>query len=152
MLDASMLPVEISRKGRYCMWEYGGAYTSQGNARVISDCNGNPKVAMYIREHGDLCNSDHALVPVNVGDYSICAYHDHWWEDDIIEINEIVKFSVNEDGEVVAIAKRIDCIPACLFDAMKAAVDKNRDYHCRSPYFVKLCFSDEECNKVSSES
>ena len=62
------MPLHRSRSGLACLWECGGGLTNTGRAQLVASPTGKPKRAIYIRTHGDLCNGDHAPIPVRVGD------------------------------------------------------------------------------------
>ena len=121
---------EITRSssGIPCMWESGGSYTNTGNAQIITDCNGNPKRALYVRTHGDLACGYHALIPVRVGD---CVLTVSRHRDKYDFINE--KITAIE-GESVILEEIHD--PICI-GAYNAALDKVNDYHCRRPYYIR---------------
>ena len=69
--------IEISKKGIPCIWEAGGGWSNTGYATVIAGTHGEAKKAIYVRTYGDLACKDHALIPVQVGEYVINACVNH---------------------------------------------------------------------------
>jgi hypothetical protein len=69
------IKIERSKSGIPCIWEKGGGYTNTGEATIVAGKNGLPKKAIYIRQRGELANAEHALMPVEIGDYVIEANH-----------------------------------------------------------------------------
>ena len=67
--------IEKTKKGYPAYWEAGGGYTNTGEATIIANKDGQPKKAVYVRNRGQLANSHHALVILEVGDYIIEANH-----------------------------------------------------------------------------
>ena len=118
----------ISKSGLACLWENGGGMTNTGNAEIITDANGNPKRAIYVRKHGDLACKDHALIPVRVGDCVLTA--NRHWNQYAFTVQRIVSI----DGDTASLAATDD--PICLA-AYNAAVDKMNDYHCRRPHYIR---------------
>ncbi len=80
--------IERTKKGYPAFWESGGGYTNTGEATIIANKDGQPKEAIYIKKRGHLANSEHALMPVEVGDYIIKA--DHHRKDFYISVMKIV--------------------------------------------------------------
>ena len=62
------MPLHRSRSGLACLYECGGGLTNTGGAHLVTSPTGKPKRAIHIRTHENLCNDDHALIPVKVGD------------------------------------------------------------------------------------
>lgn len=69
------ISIERTKKGFPAIWESGGGFTNTGEAQIIAGKDGKPKRPIYIRKKGHLANSEHALLPIEVGDYVIKAYH-----------------------------------------------------------------------------
>jgi hypothetical protein len=69
LLFMRKIKIEKTKKGYPALWERGGGYTNTGVATIIAGKGGQPKRAIYIRQRGPLANDDHALIPVEVGDY-----------------------------------------------------------------------------------
>lgn len=122
--------IEISKKGIPCLWECGGGYKKTGDATVIAGKHGEAKKAIYVRTHGDLSCNDHALIPVQVGDYVINVDHQHG--NNTIKIFQIT--GINLDSKIAESAS-VEQMPAYLQEAVVACVDKSYDYHCRTPYY-----------------
>jgi hypothetical protein len=56
------------------LWEAGGGLTNTGRATIIADKNGRPKHPIYVRGAGSLSCGEHALIPIEPGDYVIKAH------------------------------------------------------------------------------
>lgn len=82
------IKIERSRSGIPCAWEKGGGYTNTGEAVIVAGKDGLPKKSIYVRQRGELANAEHALIPVEVGDYVIEA--DHHRKDFHISLMRIV--------------------------------------------------------------
>ena len=141
-----MLRIEVERtkKGLPAYWESGGGCRNTGTATIIADKNGQPKKAAYIRGRGELANSAHALIILEVGDYIIIASHHR--EDFYIEVLETFDFE-DFDSEMYAVVETVTRfdkgewdaeLPAFLETAVQAAVEKATCYHCRTPHYVKI--------------
>jgi len=122
------LKLTISRCGFACLWESGGAYTNTGSSQIIADANGYPKHAIFVRNRGNLCNANHALIPVNIGDKIVTAetHRDKVFMG-VLEIVDI------RDGKAICDV----CTEPIAEGALAAAIVKARDYHCRKPYYIK---------------
>ena len=121
----------ISKKGIPCLWEWGGGWTSTGTAMIIADYKGDMKKAIYVRKHGNLCNNDHALIPVREGDHLIFAERARGVM--TYQVQKIDKIDLeNEIAECIV----LDEIPIYLEEAIKACVAKCDDYHCRDVYYA----------------
>lgn len=136
------LAVERTKKGYPALWESGGGYRNTGDATIITNKEGQPKKALYIRRRGELANAPHALIILEVGDFIIEAHHHRG--DFRIEIFRITDFDVKEE-ETYAAVEQINCfdkgewdaeLPAFLEAAVQAAVNKATCYHCREPHFA----------------
>ena len=131
--------VEKTKRGFPALWECGGGYTNTGEATIIASPRGGSKRALYIRRRGELANSQHALIPVAVGDYIVEAYHHR--KNFEIEIYKILDFE--EETAVVEQVNRFIMgkwnaeLPTFLEAAVEAAMQKATCYHCRKPYFIK---------------
>lgn len=122
--------IEISKKGIPCLWESGGGWSNTGYATVIAGTHGEAKKAIYVRTYGDLACNDHALIPVQVGEYVINAEHNR--KEENIEVYQIT--GINLDDKIAELSQ-IDEIPKFLKSAVDACIDKSYDYHCRTPYY-----------------
>jgi hypothetical protein len=142
--------IERTKKGYPAFWEAGGSSTNTGEATIIANKDGQPKKAIYVRRRGQLANSYHALVFLEVGDYIIEANHHR--EDFEIQIFRILDFEVKyiemyeeRYEETYAIMKQVSCysmgewdaeLPTFLAAAVQAAMEKATCYHCREPHFI----------------
>lgn len=126
-------------QGIPCLWERGGGYTNTGWSVIIAGPSGEPKKPLYIRKRGQLANSYHALIPVQVGDHVITCNHHR--EDFFCEVWKLVRVDQEKAvGENVARFYQGEWspeLPMFLEDAVKAAKEKALCYHCRSPHFIK---------------
>ena len=152
--------VERTKKGLPCLWEAGGGFTNTGEATIIASPSGGPKKPVYVRRRGHLANGQHALIPVAVGDYVICAnHHRDDFEIFVYRITKILKEEAsiekiaeffngewdNKDIERVFAAwgagdlesvNDIDDETYNLCRAILAAEEKATCYHCREPHFI----------------
>ena len=135
--------IEKTKKGYPAFWESGGGYTNTGEATIIAGKDGQPKKTIYIRRRGSLANEEHALIPIEVGDYIIEANHHRG--DFEIQIFRITGFE-EEERETFAIVEQINYfsqnewdteLPPYLEAAVEAAMEKATCYHCREPHYVK---------------
>lgn len=131
--------IERTKNGYPALWESGGGSTNTGEATIITNKDGQPKKAIYVRSRGQLANGRHALIPISVGDYIISA--DHHRKDFKIEIYKILDFE--EETAVVEQVNRFSMgewdteLPAYLEAAVQAAMEKATCYHCREPHYVE---------------
>jgi len=132
------IKIERSKKGFPCIWEHGGGYTNTGVATIIAGKGGEPKRAIYIRQRGPLANDNHALIPVEVGDYII--YANHHRGDFELATYEIV--DIKEDVAIVELKHEFSSgewdkePPAYLEAAIEVAKQKATCYHCREPHYI----------------
>lgn len=138
----SKMKFEVSKSGKSVFWECGGAGTNTGFAEIICNSDGSKKTALFFKHGGHLAKGQHALFVANTGDFLISVYQHkgdveisvmHVW--DIIETTEkyitrkVITISnfKNEEWDIEP--------PEYLDAAIRAAVDKSFDYHCRSVYY-----------------
>ncbi len=135
--------VDKTKKGYPAYWEAGGGHTNTGYATVITDIDGRPKRAVYIRGRGELANSEHALIILEAGDHIIEASHHR--RDFFIKIFKILKFE-DKGKEKFAVIEQVNCfnmgewdkeLSAHLQAAVQAAIEKATCYHCREPHFIE---------------
>ena len=137
-MDTMKFELTLSKKGIPCLWESGGGMTNTGSSQIIADPNGAKKRAIYIKRSGSLACRQHALVPVAKGDVVIKAYHHRGdFEIRVYRLDNIV----DAEAEAVLEYEFSDGewnkdIPESLKDAVRAAMKKATDYHCRTPYYV----------------
>lgn len=141
-MQESKMRFEVSKSGKSVFWECGGAGTNTGFAEIICNSDGSKKTALFFKRGGHLAKGQHALFVANTGDFLISVYQHrgdveisvmHVW--DIVETTEkyitrkVITISnfKNEEWDVEP--------PAYLDTAIKAAVAKAFDYHCRSVYY-----------------
>jgi hypothetical protein len=143
------IKVEISKRGLSCLWEEGGGFTNTGRAIIIANGKGQSKKPIYVRRSGHLACSEHALIPVLVGDYIIQTSHHRY--DFTVSVHRIEGF--REEGgnrfADISLVNRFDQgewdadLPDFLVEAVVAAKNKATCYHCRSPHFVRESGDDE---------
>jgi len=122
--------VEITRSGSGipCLFERGGGYTNTGDAQIIADVGGYAKRAICVRTHGDLACGNHALIPVRVGDHIVTVERHR--DNVAIQVERIT--AIHQDTATVVPETALIC-----YDAIAAAVAKSREYHCRTPYYIR---------------
>jgi len=142
-----------TKEGFPCLWESGGGLSDRGESTIIANKDGRPKKAL---RRGQLANGEHALVPIEEGDYIINAFHRQnycYTQDFSVEIYKVVEFE-EIDEETFAVVEfyngkydmeHVICwgmpewdepLPAFLEDAVQAAMAKATCYHCREPHFA----------------
>ncbi len=135
--------IERTKKGYPAYWESGGGHTNTGEATIITNKNGQPKKAVYIRTRGSLANGNHALIILEVGDYIIEANHHR--EDFNITILKVLDFEDKKE-EIYAVVEQVYEFsrgewdkepPANLEQAVCAAMHKATCYHCREPHYIR---------------
>lgn len=141
-MQETTMKFEVSKSSKSVFWECGGAGTNTGFAKIICNADGSKKTALFFKHGGHLSNDKHALFIVDTGDFliSVCQHRGdvdisvkQVW--DIIETNEkyitrkVINISnfKNEEWDIE--------LPECLDTAIRAAVNKAFDYHCRSVYY-----------------
>ena len=97
--------IERTKRGYPAYWEAGGGFTNTGEATIIANKDGQPKEAIYVRRRGQLANSNHALVILEVGDYIVEA--DHHREDFEIGIYKVIDFDF-KTGSYITTGKTLD--------------------------------------------
>jgi len=143
--------IERTKRGYPAFWESGGGISDTGEATIIAGKDGKPKNAIYVRSRGQLANCRHALIPIEVGDYIIVAFH--YREDFQIEIYKVIDFE-EVKGEMYAVMQYVNgkyntehiiCygmnewdapLPAFLEAAVQAVMKKATCYHCREPHYI----------------
>ena len=129
----------ISKTGIPCLWEAGGGYSNTGKSQIIAGKNGEAKQPIYIRRRGELACCEHALIPVDVGDFIITTNHHRGdFETQICRVEEIhaetaVCSIIGEysRGEWTWGEEHHFLIPA-----VDAAWEKATCYHCRAPHYI----------------
>lgn len=141
-MQETTMKFELSKSGKSVYWEEGGAGTNTGSSDVICNADGSKKTALFFRRGGHMSNDKHALFIVDTGDYLIDVYQNRGDVDicvrqvwDIVETNE--KYVTRKVINISHFSEEQWDIepPACLDTAIRAAVDKAFDYHCRSVYY-----------------
>lgn len=132
--------IERSKRGIPCMWESGGGYSNTGGATIIAGPNGEKKTPLYIRRRGPLACAQHALVPVDVGDFIITAnHHREDFETQIYRVEEIR--AETAVCSIVGEYSRGEWTGGenhhFLGPAVNAAWEKATCYHCREPHYVR---------------
>jgi hypothetical protein len=131
--------VEKTKKGYPAFWEAGGGRTNTGYATIVAGRDGQPKKAVYVRGRGELANSSHALIILEVGDHIIESnQHRGDFEISIYRITGISK----EEASIEKIAGFSNdewdaAFPDFLEEAVQVAMIKATCYHCRAPHYIK---------------
>jgi hypothetical protein len=126
-------------EGRPCIWEEGGATTNKGRAIIIAGPKGEKKKAVYQRTSGHLACKEHALIPIETGDFIIVA--NQWRGEYSITVARIKEFKRFKEWDCdphddKVVAEVVESPPEFLFEAINAAKAKAAHYHCRGPHFV----------------
>jgi hypothetical protein len=131
--------IEKTKKGSPAYWEAGGGYSNTGGATIIANKDGQPKKAIFVRRGGELANSEHALIILEVGDHIIFASHHRGdFEIFVYRITEILKEEASTEKIAEFSSGEWDAeLPAFLEAAVQAAMGKATCYHCRAPHFIK---------------
>jgi DNA-directed RNA polymerase subunit RPC12/RpoP len=128
---------ERTKKGFPALWEQGGGSTNTGEAQLITGSRGEKLRPVYVRTKGHRANGQHALFIVQPGYYIVSVWY--WNKQNppfsvrAYRIEKIIEF----DGKLLAIAAKSSEKPE-LREAINAAMDKARCYHCRSPHYTLL--------------
>lgn len=145
-----MLKVERSRRGLPVMWEQGGGLSKTGDSQIIAGPHGEALRPLYIKTGGHLACCPHALFVVSKGMFAVTACH-HRGDFEITVSRLTGKFAAPDEygrgeaeAEVVASYKRAEwdgplaeeAASGFLRDAVGAATEKARCYHCREPHFM----------------
>jgi len=107
---------------------------------IIASPDGSAKRAIYVKERGSLANSDHALIPIAVGD--LVLYANRHRGDFVIDISRIVSIT-NEEAtlEPVALFSEGEWDNPAAEEMYNAAINacmkKARCYHCREPHYIR---------------
>ena len=136
------LTFEVSKTGKTVCWECGGAGTNTGAADVVCAADGSKKTALFFKHGGQLACSDHALFVVDTGDYVIHAVqHRGDMAITVFELGDIIQQDTKSHRRAITTTYNFreeswdTEPPAELDEAIRAAVRKSRDYHCRSVYW-----------------
>lgn len=128
--------IEITKKGNAAIWETGGGLSNTGYCRLVCGPNGQKLVAICQRQR---CNDGHALFKVHEND---CIIHVSRHRDEI-NINLYQIKSIDLENKLANLEQigefsngEWDIEPSPEIDAaVKAAVKKSYDYHCRRMYW-----------------
>jgi hypothetical protein len=134
--------VKTKGTGKPAMWESGGGFTNTGSVRIIAGPAGEKKRALF-GGRGPAC-ACHALVPISVDDVVIELYRH--WDEFKIQIWRVK--SLQDRGEHFLASVELiyefdkgEWVPQepqeSFKSAIKAAIDKSRDYHCRVAYYCE---------------
>lgn len=119
------------------IWECGGSYSSIGSARIIADKDGKAKKALKINEIV-VQNGNHALIPIQVGDYIISA--NLLRESISIYINVVKEVLddriITENTNTFIYGKWDTKLDIKLKEAVEASIKKVKQFHCVKPYYI----------------
>lgn len=132
--DKIELTCSISRSGIPCLYECGGAFTNLTSAQLVTDKHGNKKTALKVFTKGDLCNKNHAAVPIEVDDLVFQAWGK--CRDDIIQVLVYKVTSIDKDGDVVIAKLELTDFDNNILPFL-AITHKCSIYHCRFPVYIK---------------
>ena len=127
--------LSLSKHGLPCLYESGGAYSHKGEAQIICSSRGNAKRPLHVFTRGTLACSNHAVIPVKVGDVIVKATttDKHVVEASIFRIDAIDITTL----PATYVAKKIPCTME-FSSAVLNAANKACDYHCREPYYIRI--------------
>ena len=135
---------ERTKKGFPALWEKGGGYTNTGEAQVITGPHGEKLKPIYVKTRGPRACEQHALFVVQPNYHVIRVWY---WNKQrppysvaVYQIQEITEFAENPDTDekkLLAIAIRAP-EKLELKEAVEAAMQKARCYHCRTPHYAIL--------------
>lgn len=135
------LKVETDKNGNACLFEFGGAIARLiflGAAQIITGPNGEKKEAELIKSGSNIANGNHALIPIEVGDYviNVTGCNDMT----LISIYKIT--SIDEDGVddrccAVETIEENSTAARLLEPAIVAALEKAETLHCRKAMYIK---------------
>lgn len=135
--------IPTTYRGHPALWESGGGRTNTGRAVVVAGAKGEPLAPLYVRSHGHLACGDHALLPVHEGSHIVQVWR--WGEDFLISAARVLELYPDMQGGWEARTLLVGLyedgrwgplLPEGLEEAVIAAVEKARCYHCRSPHYV----------------
>ena len=126
----------LSKRGLPCLWEVGGATSNKGSAIIIASSEGESKQALCLGSHS---NGNHALIPVQIGDYIVHGYQFH--KEFSFQIYKIIGIEGDKGTlqEVNSFDRGEWDVDLCnnLIKAVMAAKEKCTEYHCRRAIFCK---------------
>ena len=137
------IPYIKTKKEFPALWESGGGMTNSGKSLIICGENDERLRAIYIPKGGQLSNSNHALIPIKIGDKVIIASHQK--EDFTIKIYQIKSIEKYEERLVMEAINtwqegewENDDDNSTLANSfsVQAAMDKATCYHCREPHYI----------------
>jgi len=136
------IQLEKTKKGFPALWEEGGGMSNTGHARIIADSQGQRKKPIFIRTGGHLALGEHALFIVQEGDVVIDIYRHH--SDYDITVKRIAKIKTDNEQLIAELETLAhfdqgewdhEDVARKFNDAIDAAKDKSRCYHCREPHY-----------------
>jgi hypothetical protein len=137
-VTANKIATDRTKQGQPALWEFGGGMANTGQAQIIAGPLGESLTPVYVKRSGSLACGDHAMFAVNVGDIVVRAYHHR--ADFAISIARITALDSDAFLEPLHTYdqgqwnKQPD---VCEYrDALTAAIDKARCYHCREPHHI----------------
>ena len=177
IVKENMMFLTRSKSGLFCAEESGGGSTNTGKALIICGSKGEKLRPVFIPSSGHLANGTHAIIPVHPGCYTIAVdrhranytitvkriagIHEKMMQESHIppavpsekesmsmrtviwaEMEDVCKYSEGEWGGVV---------PEGIPDAIKAAMDKSMDYHCKVPYWVSTTSVGDPMQSLTAE-
>lgn len=146
------IPIERSKTQKPCLWEYGGRGSTTGKVQIVAASDGSKKKAIFFRYDGDLSCKNHALIPVEIGDFVIRATISDITTPDlenaIVDL-EIARIStVNQQEVTLVTTNMLDGkikkgsivwhydLDSFLRPAIDATLSKLQKHHCRAPYYA----------------
>lgn len=117
--------------------ENGGGMSNTGNATIICGEHGEALKPLFIPR--GYSNGDHALFVAKIGTAVVFAGHDRSGES--VSVNRIVAIGTDSEPNEIVLEKLYEYengdgnIPEDFKAAARAALEKSKSYHCRSPFY-----------------
>ena len=133
---------ELTKHGLVALWENGGGMTNTGQAQIIAKSDGTMPTAVYMPRSGHLSCGNHALIPVQPYFYLIQTYRSREEiEHHVYKISRVSK--IGEPHVELTLINKFDRgewdtpLEAFLVNAVNAAEDKVKSYHCRMACYAR---------------
>ena len=129
-----------TKSGLPSLSEYGGGSSNNGFARIISSINGKRKKPIYVPSKGDLINNHHAWFVIKENEIIVTSSHlEGDFNIKVLKAKEINFYNKKIILELIENYKdnnQNDYFNSKYFEAIKAAVEKSKMYHCnRAVYY-----------------
>ena len=130
--DTKTIPITLSKSGLPCAYESGGSYTHWGKAVCIGNKHAKAKKPLYVFKHGSLACENHAIIALMLGDIVMEALSDRGIAE--VKVYRVVGIDTeSKKATLQHIVGAAEWVPM-----MEAVSNKSCEYHCRTPYWVKV--------------